>query len=764
MPWADTLFSRLKIAHKIQGGYLVVIAIALLGSGISFVISAGYAQRARTNIDLAQREVVALLELESTLNAMRLHPRQLPTTLGNPASFAYESAKFLNYGDIFDRQVEAFEALMAESARLEANGVSTESDFLRRYQAAVDRYQAIAEALWVEFDIANVEPADRERVGRELAIAFSRPESLELTIEFEHLAEELLGLHALAHQRQTRARRTLQRAERWSWRLLLGGMGLASGVAIALGRYLGRSIARPLETVTQAAQTTIQTANFQTRIPLETEDEIGTLAAALNQLLTWVGEYTKALAAAKQEADAASQAKSEFLANMSHELRTPLNGILGYAQLLQSTPDLNQRRQDLSVIYQAGQHLLALIDDILDLAKIEARRLTLQPQALHLPSFLTGIGAMVRLRAEDKGLFFHQDHDPQLPPYLMVDEKRLRQVLLNLLSNALKFTDSGGITFRTEVLAPPTSDCHLRFTVQDTGLGIAAGDLATIFQPFEQVGEARRKAAGTGLGLAISQQIVALLGSQLQVQSVPSQGSRFWFEVILPIAPEGPIPAMPSPAQIRGYRGPQRTVLIIDDKPVNRAVVVETLAPLGFRCLEAGDGEAGLALATQARPDLIVTDLVMPVLDGFEFTRRLRQRPEGEAVIIIASSASVLASDQVESLAAGCNAFLPKPVDIPQLLAVVQKFLELEWEVAPPDNSPPTTPGPQPWITPPATELTDLLHCSRLGDIRGIEAEAQRLQALDSRYTAFSQQILRLAAAFEDRAIQHLIEQAIAAS
>jgi PAS domain S-box-containing protein len=275
---------------------------------------------------------------------------------------------------------------------------------------------------------------------------------------------------------------------------------------------------------------------FQARgVPLLNED---------GSIREWVGTCTDihdrkqteiVQAKAREAAEAASRAKSEFLANMSHELRTPLNGIMGYAQILQRSKFLNEEeRSRINVIYQCGSHLLTLINDILDLSKIEAQKVELMPTDFHFPAFLQGVAEMCRIRAEIKGIHFHFPSSPELPIGIHADEKRLRQVLINLLSNAIKFTDAGSVTF----IVSFATEGKIRFEIRDTGTGIAQDQLQAIFQPFEQVGDRRRHTEGTGLGLAISQRIVELMGSTIQVQSEMNVGSIFWFDVNISQADE----------------------------------------------------------------------------------------------------------------------------------------------------------------------------------------------------------------------------------
>jgi signal transduction histidine kinase/DNA-binding NarL/FixJ family response regulator len=401
---------------------------------------------------------------------------------------------------------------------------------------------------------------------------------------------------------------------------------------------------------------------------------------------------------AEETAMVANRAKSEFLANMSHELRTPLNGILGYSQVLKKNPHLDaQQQKGLDVIHRCGDYLLTLINDVLDLSKIEAQKMELHTSPFHLPRFLENLLEICRVRASQKQIALNYEASSPLPQFVDADEKRLQQVLLNLLGNALKFTETGHVTLTVGYALPKTPDSLLgesaaaastplapiRFEIEDTGIGIAPAQLEQIFQPFHSVNQPGQPAEGTGLGLAISRQLVQLMGSDIQVSSTVGQGSRFWFDLDLPESQIKGQDSLAGGKVICGYGGERRTLLVVDDKDYNRAVIVNLLEPLGFTVLEASDGHQGLAQSRQHRPDLVLVDLVMPLMDGFEMTRRLRQIPELRSVVVIAFSASVLEFDQRLSQAAHCDDFLPKPIHEPALLQKLQAHLGLEWVYAP---------------------------------------------------------------------------------
>jgi signal transduction histidine kinase/FixJ family two-component response regulator len=754
----NQVINRFSISTKIYFGYAIALGIMVLGTTVGIVSGDDYLHRTDQQRKIIRQERQQLSKLQNTLFSLQLFPKN-SSNFQTPQSFQKAELAAIE-------QITAARKLLKQINSSAANSAIKElKPLLIKHHSTWKNFSSS-----LELTLRQIEPlafnANKLKKANQLLAEFAASENSNKMLQFQN---ELATVIVVAEKQEEQAEIALLQAQRLRILIIVASIGLSLSITVLLIVYTHQAITRSVQAITDVAQKAIADSNFDLQAPVTTTDELGKLAISLNQLIG----YTKTLLEEQKEtklaADAANHAKSKFLAHMSHELRTPLNGILGYAEILQRSQNITKREQrGIEIIHKCGSHLLTLINDILDISQIETNRMQLFPSDFHLPSFLQGIVEICRIQAEQKDIEFIYQPPENLPSGITTDKKRLRQVLINLVSNAIKFTDTGSVTLQVKIRESQekASHVHMYFAIEDTGIGISQQQLKKIFLPFEQLGDYKSQNEGRGLGLTISQKIVEIMGSSISVKSELGKGSIFEFEIECPTADDWTESSIiTSTGKIIAYSGSRKTILIVDDRWENRSLIVNLLQTLGFTVIEASNGQEGLEKAHQYQPDLIISDTTMPIMDGREMLSQLRQSETMQNAIVILSSASIFDNERHKSLAAGANDFLVKPVKVKELYRMLSKYLQLNWIYEQVENKQQDYSekllSSQTMVVPPKAELAMLLEYAKKGQIKGIKQELEKLATMDEQYQEFVKKLESLVQCFNIKQIRIFLQKNI---
>ncbi len=742
--------NRFTLQKKIFLGYVVALGITVGGTGFGLSVGNSWVDKANQDRKDIRQELRLLNSLLNTTLSLQLINDVYPY-LEKPQEFQQAISR-----------VNDFKKLLTE---VNANASVNFKQKLNQYNDSLEKFAQDSKITLKQIESNQLisQEVEGKRLSANLAASNSRIKTLNFVDELQVFVESL-------DEQEEKAEVNLSRTQMLRLVITIMSLILSLTLASVIAIYSSRMIAKPISTVSDVTEKALEEANYDLQLSVIGNIEARKLATSVNQLFDLIKINIQKQEEAKISADAASYAKSEFMANMSHELRTPLNGILGYTQIIQNSPNLSKKEQrGIEIIHRCGKHLLTLINDILDFTKIESHQIKLHSSDFHFPSFLQGIVEICRVKTEQKGLSFIYLTPENLPSGINIDKRRLRQVLINLLSNAIKFTEKGCVTLQVEVLEIKkerfSETVRLLFHIEDTGIGMKPEVIDKIFSPFEQLGTTKNKSEGTGLGLALSQKIIEMMNSTIQVKSELEMGSVFQFEIECPIAEDWTeTSSITRTGRIVGYIGEKKQILIVDDRWENRSLFINLLSTIGFDLIEAENGQDGLEKAIKHQPDLIISDIKMPIMHGWRMLHEIRKLEQFKNTLFFFCSVSTSDSENQKAIKAGANYFLNKPVKSNELYRILAKQLNLTWRYSVEENikpMPSKRPPKNKIIIPPISELTMLLEFAKQGKIKGIQEELYRIAEIDKKYQQFVSELDSFAQSFNINKIRQFLQEHI---
>ncbi|MEB3215678.1 MAG: ATP-binding protein [Nostocales cyanobacterium 94392] len=749
---ASRISNHLTLQKKICLGYIIAVGMTLGGTAFGLGIGNFWVDRTEQQRKDIRQDLKLLNNLLNT--TLSLQPiSEVSPYLRKPQEFQKIKSR------VIDR-ISNFQNLLVEA---NTNSSTSLNPLLKKYDDNLQKFAQDYETTLKEIDLNKLNVREVEEKLANLATTNSRIKTLEFIDELQVLAKFIAT-------QEEKAENDLSQAQILRLAIVTLSLIFSLTITFILAIYISRMITKPILTITTITQKALEEYNYDIKIPVTGNVELGKLETCLNQFFQRITNHIKQQEEAQISADAANYAKSEFMANISHELRTPLNGILGYTQIIQNSPHLSKQEQrGIEIIHRCAKHLLTLINDILDFSQIEAHQIKLHPSDFHFPSFLQGIVEICRIKAENKGLNFIYLTPENLPSGIHTDKRRLRQVLINLINNAIKFTDRGCVTLQVEVLEIKKESfseiVKLLFHIEDTGVGMEPQLLNKIFLPFEQLGTTKNKSEGTGMGLALSQKIVEMMNSTIKVNSQVGMGSMFQFEMEFAIAENWTeTSSITRTGRIIGYTGERKQILIVDDRWENRSLFINLLSPIGFELIEAENGQHGLEKAVMFQPDLIISDINMPIMNGWQMLKQVRKLDKLQNTLFILCSVSTSEKDSQKAIQAGANYFLNKPVKSKELYRILAKQLQLTWLYSNNEITKTMTSDSRPKnqiLIPPTSELTILLEFAKQGKIKGIKHELERISQLDKQYQDFVDELDSFVKSFNINKIREFLQENI---